>query len=155
MRAQVLLLTTLGVLAVCPTAVAQTMTPVETVGRWNIMSYKDAMTDKVSCIGYYGDNKRIQLTDGVLSFSLGGEGGVDGYMVRLDDSPAGEMQLPDDIEKQIGVINLRFADNVQIRTASRIRVRILTLLSTTVDEDVDLKDMSGALAVIDGPKCTG
>ncbi len=140
-------------LASAPLAHAVTWTPVEQIGPWRVSSTKDMMTDKLSCVAYYGDTNRVQMTVGSLAISEAGNGGVSAYTMRIDDNPPQEMELANDIEKQISAVVLQGDKFAPISTAHRVRISVLTVLNSQDDRDIDLSARPQVMQVLLGPKC--
>jgi hypothetical protein len=123
-------------------------------GGWTIYRSQDAMTDQISCVATYKKDLSVQLSTDNLGFNLNGKGGVSGYTYRLDDTPATEMLLPSKIEGQAGVVILGKEKFSQVMQAKRLRMQVLTVLSSMVNYDIDLKESAAVIAFLGGPKCS-
>lgn len=107
-------------------------------GVWELSRRKDTMTDKLSCTIFAVGKPYVQISARDLYISYSGRGGVNGFQYRIDDQPATGMQLPTDIEKQIGAVHLSGAAFQQILRARRLRVSTLTLVAGIKEEDLAL-----------------
>ena len=125
----------------------------KSIGPWNILKKQDAMTDKISCIAIYGSNTQVQLSDTSLAIGLKGRGGVSSYQIRLDNQPAGEMQLPSDVEKDIGAAFIEDDNFSKLLQAKRVRFQALTALSTFVNEDWDFTDAAAVVSFLKSAEC--
>jgi len=123
------------------------------VGKWSVRVTVDSMTDSKSCTGLYNDKFDVQLNDGHLYVSLRGRGGVSGIVLRFDEEPAKPLRLPTEMEKRIDIVDIEGEDFQKILESKRLRVRVLTVLNSLVDEDISLGELKETLAVISGPKC--
>lgn len=122
-------------------------------GPWQMYSEQDAMTDKTSCIAYYNDDPNIQLTTKSLAFSYRGRGGVSSYTLRLaNDTPLG-LVLASDVEKHIGAVLIEGDTFKRVMAYPRLRMRVSTLVSGLVDEDLDLTNATPILSRLFGPEC--
>jgi hypothetical protein len=144
-----------AVLAVCLAApgLAAQREILEKVGGWQLTATKDAMTDKLSCTGFYDGKPTVQLNAESFYVSLRGRGGVQGVMVRFDDRPAGSMRLPTDIEKRLSHVQLTRSEFTEMQQAQRVRIEVITILNQIVLEDVNLQGTAAALDVLRGDKC--
>jgi hypothetical protein len=124
-----------------------------TSGDWTVRKSKDAMTDKVSCTGLYLKRFDVQLDADSLYISLRGRGGVQGYTLRLDDRPAGRIQLASHTEKQVSALGITGTVFKDLLGAQRLRASIITVLNSQVQEDISLVGVPEAYAVITGPEC--
>jgi hypothetical protein len=80
----------------------------------------------------------VQMSNDDLYVSYRGRGGVQGFKYRFDEGPPSEMQIPSDIEKQIGAIKISGAAFQQLLRSSRLRIETLTLISGIANEDINL-----------------
>jgi hypothetical protein len=128
-------------------------TKISTVGDWAIYRQLDPMTDAPSCVGTYKNDISIQLTSDSFAFSLAGRGGVSGYQLRWDDAAASGMKLPTDTEKEVSAFILSDERFSPVLSSKRLRVQVLTVLSTIVNFDVNLSTAKQAIAVLSGPQC--
>ena len=142
----------LGVI-VSSAANADVGTKISTVGDWTIFRQIDPMTDAPSCMGAYKGDLSIQLTSNSLAFGLSGRGGVSGYQLRWDDAAASGMQLPSDTEKEMSAFILDDEKFAPALTSKRLRVQVLTVLSSMVNFDVNLATLPQAVAFLSGPQC--
>ncbi|MEP7350929.1 MAG: hypothetical protein ABI668_13405 [Sphingorhabdus sp.] len=126
------------------------------IGKWVIYGESDPMTDKMSCIAYYGGEKFVQVTDDSFAIGYGGRGGLEGYTLRFDNDAALEMTLPSRSEKSVSAFIISDTDPRYARlvTATRLRVQAITVLSSLANDDVDLTDFPKVLARLKGPECT-
>jgi hypothetical protein len=63
------------------------------------------------------------------------------------------MQLPSESEKEISAIVLQDDLFAPALSAKRLRVQVLTVLSSIVDFDVNLTTAQQAIAILSGPQC--
>ena len=112
-----------------------------TDGGWQLRRNKDAMTDKTSCILSPVGKPHVQISVGDLYISYRGRGGVSAFSYRMDDGPASQLQLPTEIDKQIGFVHISGDAFNSILRASRLRVQVLTVLSNLLNEDLALSGM--------------
>lgn len=122
------------------------------VGGWKVERSLDAMTDAPSCVAHT-DGFRVQMTTDSLAVSYRGIGGVKGSTLRLDNDEPWDMRLPSDAERNISSIVLDGSEWSKIKQADRVRIRTLTVLSTLVDDDIDLSNKDEILEILNGPKC--
>ena len=113
------------------------------VGGWQLQRSKNAMTDKTDCILVPVGKPHVQITVGDLYISYRGRGGVQGFRYRLDDEPVSQMQLPTEIDKQIGAVHISGDTFNRILQASRLRVEVLTLISGVQNEDLAVAGVRG------------
>lgn len=138
-----------------PVAVADGLgTRIASVGEWSVYRSIDAMTDEVSCVAALGSRSQVQLTPDSFAVSYSGRGGLRGYKIRLDDAPAWNLELPTDTERRIGAFVLEGRKFDQIINSRRIRVQALTVLSTVVDDDIDMSRSAELLGILRGTQCT-
>ena len=76
-----------------------------------------------------------------------------GVVVRFDAEPARAQRLPSEIEKEVGMVQLGSEEFEKLLGSKRLRVRVLTVLNTVVDEDISLEGITDAHEVIVGPEC--
>ena len=124
-----------------------------TSGDWTVRKSTNTMTDKVSCTGLYLHRFDVQLTKDTFYISLKGRGGVKGYILRVDDRPAGSMQVPSQTEKAISALGITGTVFRELLGAQRLRARILTVLDSSVQKDISLVGVPEAYTVISGPEC--
>jgi len=122
-------------------------------GKWSVRRALDPMTDKASCVALYGDKFNIQVTDDVCFISESGKGGVQSITLRFDDRPPQQMQLANDVEKDVGAIGIRDNDFQELLTANRLRYQVLLMVGGLDDGDLDLNGLAAAHQVIMGAKC--
>jgi hypothetical protein len=115
---------------------------------WVVRCESDTMTDKMTCVGLYKDNINIQLNKDTLYIVMSGRGGVDGYILRFDDAQPEEMTLATDKDKEIGCVRIGGSDFQRLLSSKRLRVRVLTILRSLVDEDINLNGICEAHDVI-------
>jgi hypothetical protein len=148
------MLLTLGMVLLATAASASGFgTLLEKKGDWTIYRDKDAMTDKVSCVAIYKGDGQFQLADDSFAIDMRGRGGVESYQYRIDDQPPTDLQLATDIEQQVGVVLIKDPGLSSILAGKRLRIQVLTLLSSEPTFDINLSDVSAAHAVIVGPQC--
>lgn len=111
------------------------------------------MTDEVSCVAIYRDNMQVQLSADTFAIGLEGRGGVRGYKIRIDDKPAGDLQLATDIEQDISAALFQGRAFEELLEANRVRFQAITVLSTLVDEDLDFSNVKAVIDVLRGPSC--
>lgn len=116
-------------------------------GVWHVHETLDPMTDKKSCTALYRNGWAVQGTANTLYVSVRGRGGVRAYIVRVDDSPADPLVLATDMEKKLSAVDL--APNFErIYNAKRLRLQISTILSTMINEDIDLNGLKESIDYI-------
>lgn len=123
------------------------------IGDWSIYLTQDAMTDAPSCVATYKDRTDIQLSDESFAISFRGRGGVSSFKYRLDDQPPSGVVLPTKVEKEIGAVYLGGQAFSQLAAAKRIRVQVLTVLSSLVDEDIDLSSFQSVEGYLTSTTC--
>jgi hypothetical protein len=121
-------------------------------GGWELRVIKDGFSDKVSCVISPATRPWVQISVGHLYISYQGRGGVEGYTIRTDDNPAGQMQLPTPIDKSIGAVHFKEAAFYDIMAANRLRVQTFTVLHDLKDEDLDLVPAKRLYKKM-GPEC--
>jgi hypothetical protein len=119
-------------------------------GGWAMRKSKDAMTDKVDCIISPANNPSVQVSQSDLYISYKGRDGVQGFTHRIDDGSSSPMQLPTEIERQVGLVHISGAAFNQILTASRLRVETVTLVAGLGNEDLQLTGMRRLYARMPG-----
>jgi hypothetical protein len=119
---------------------------------WTVYQSKDAMTDKASCTAIYKDSWIIQGTADKFFISLRGRGGVKAYTVRVDDFPPDSMIIATRMERDVGAAILE-SQFYRIYYAKQLRVRILTILDTSITEDIDLTGFKDSVDYIKENKC--
>lgn len=125
------------------------------IGAWRVMGEPDPMTDKNQCVAYFGAGSAVQLTLKSFGISYRGRGGLQGYTIRFDNDPPFATALPTRIEKEIGALIIDAGDPryQRLTSAKRVRVQALTLLTSIVNNDVDLSRLPEVLARLNGPNC--
>jgi hypothetical protein len=125
------------------------------IGAWRVMGETDPMTDRKECTAYYGAGRAIQLTKTSFAISYRNRGMLRGYTIRFGDDPPLATALPTRTEERIGVLIIDSGEPrwEQLVTARRVRVQALTVLSSIVNDDVDLTRLSEVLARLSGPGC--
>jgi len=119
---------------------------------WKVLQIKNALADKVSCVAIYKDNHDIQLSPGALYISYRGRGGVASYSIRVDDTPSSKPRVASKTEEDLSTIIIE-KELAKITTAKRLRVSGLTVLNTSISEDLDLDGIAAAYAAVTGPQC--
>jgi hypothetical protein len=142
-------------LCFCAPAMAQKAPIGAPTGKWVVFGEADPMTDKMSCIAYYGGEKFVQLTNNSFAMGYGGRGGLKGYTIRFDNDPPLPMALPTRIEERIGafVIDTKDPRFARLVAAKRVRIQALTVLNSIVNDDVDLTDLQAVRGRLIGPEC--
>ncbi|WP_197077597.1 hypothetical protein [Hyphomicrobium sp. 99] len=105
---------------------------------WEIHRSKDSMTDKVSCLLLPVGKPHIQISSRDLYISYRARGGVGGFQYRIDNNPPSGMQLPTQIEQQIGAVHIGDDNFQRIMAGSRLRVTTLTVLGNSIEEDIPI-----------------
>jgi len=118
-------------------AAVEMMKVVAKEGTWELRHGKDAFTDKSSCIMTVATKPYVQITSDSFTVGYRGRGGVKGYTVRVDDEPAGQMQLPNIIEKETHVLLFQGEAFSTIMKAKRIRIQVLTVTTNLVTDRAD------------------
>ena len=121
-------------------------------GGWELRIIKDGFSDKVSSVISPATKPWGQISVGHPYISYKGRGGVEGYTIRTDDNPAGQMQLPAPIDRSIGTVHFKEAAFYDIMAANRLRVQTFTLLHDLKDEDLDLPPAKRLYKKM-GPEC--
>lgn len=111
-----------------------------TANHWKVMQSIDAMTDKKSCTAIYKDSWTIQGEDKSFYISMKGRGGLKAYKFRVGDSEPTEMRLATDMEQKVSTV-IFDSDFPAIYDAKRLRVQVVTHLSSVVNEDIDLNGL--------------
>jgi hypothetical protein len=122
--------------AVKPAKAAAPVVEKSANANWKINKLVDSMSDAVTCIAYYRDNKAIQLTAGSLAISYRGRGGVSMGTWRIDDN-APLQRLATDTEKSVGAFFWEGSELARVLSGSRLRVQMFTILSTIQQDDLD------------------
>lgn len=143
----------IGTLLFAVSGSAEIGQPIETHGSWTVHRSLDPMTDAPSCVALYEERAEIQLNEHDLFISVRGRGGVDGVTLRFDNDPPDKMRLARDIEKKISAVDIEGSDFRRALASKRLRVQIITVLSTLVNEDLDLTGIADARAVLTGENC--
>lgn len=140
---------------VCTPAAAKLAPVGKPIGKWAVHGEADPMTDKMSCVAYYGGGKFVQVTDDSFAVSYGGRGGLKGYTLRFDNDEPLPMALPDRIEERVGAFIIKDSDPrfSRLVNAKRVRVQALTVLSNLANDDIDLADLPAVFARLKGPDC--
>ena len=123
-------------------------------GRWVIYADVDPMSDAAQCTALFDDRADVQMTPNMFAISLRGRGGVKGYRLCLDDNTPSDMILPSDGEKRIGAIAIEGEALAELMQAQRVRVQVLTVLGSLIDEDIDLSTASEISSAFAGAGCT-
>lgn len=123
-------------------------------GEWRVYRSVDSFTDAVSCTGTFGDNLNIQLAPDALYVSLRGRGSVSSVTLRYGDEAPEPLRLASDIEKDIDTVIIQGEEFARVINADRLRVQVLTILSTLVFEDIGLDGFLSARELIrEGEMC--
>jgi hypothetical protein len=124
-----------------PTTTASKGTPpkgeVFKSGMWTVVQDTNPMNDKRTCTSIYKNAWTLQGSNDTLFLSLRGRGGVSAITMRIDEAQPLPMRLATESEKNISAANFQ-GEFAQIYQAKRLRVQILTVLHSVVNEDVDL-----------------
>lgn len=120
---------------------------------WSVVRGKDAMTDKPTCTGLYKSRFDIQVGAEKFYITLRGRGGVSSYMLRFNDESPLELRLASDLEKNGSTIIVEDADFKKLLSSKRLRVRILTVLDSLIDEDINLTGLENMHKFLIGPEC--
>lgn len=138
-----------------PQAEAQERPVGSPIGSWRVLGEADPMTDKKVCTAYYGSGRNIQLTKTSLAISYRARGMLKAQTIRFDDEPALPTALPSRIEERIGAVIIDAGDPrwERLKAAQRMRVQVLTALTTVVNDDISLVRFSEVLARLNGPSC--
>jgi hypothetical protein len=132
--------------------VAVTTTVIANVSSWRIEKNKDPMTDEISCRGYQRNRGDVLLTDHILYIST--KIAPNGITIRLGDEPA-QTSLASSGEKigrtiMLGTFHL---DKIIEQKIKRVRYRVLTVLDSLVEGELDVTDIDKALEIIRSDKC--
>lgn len=114
------------------------------------------MTDKKECTAYYGSGRTIQLTRTSFAISYRGRGMLKAYTIRFGDEPALPTALPGRTEEEIGALLIDANEPrwAKLSASKRVRVQAFTVLSTIVNDDVDLTRLADVMARLSGPGCS-
>ncbi len=122
-------------------------------GNWSVRRGTDLMTDKKSCVALYQQRFDIQVNEGDFWFDVRGKGGVQGFTYRIDDEASSKMQIPTEIEKNIGAAHIEGSEFAHLLSAKRLRMQVLTILDSLIEADIDLKGLSEMHRTLSGPEC--
>lgn len=111
-------------------------------GGWSIHRSIDTMTDETTCTGVYKNDYSIQLNANALYIQV--RGGVKGYRLRFGEQPSEELQLPKEMEEQMGVIMIQDDDFTKLLASNRLRVQVMTVLDSIRNYDIDLAGITDA-----------
>lgn len=120
---------------------------------WKLLRSKSSMTDKTVCVAIYRDNYRMQLNRESFYINYRGKGGVDAYRYRIDDAPPIELRLATETEKRISSLMLNKNEVQRIISAKRLRISVLTILQTSIEEDIDLNGIATIHSALSGDRC--
>ena len=123
---------------------------VQATGNWEIHRSQDSMTDEVLCTGTLKDSPSVQLNSGKMYVIV--RGGPQGYRVRVDNNAPSGMRLVNDIDRQVGAIELS-QDLQTILDGHRLRLSVVTYLG---ERDFDLNITGATQAedfIVTSPKC--
>ena len=116
----------------------QEMEVVATRGIWELRHVKDEFTDEKSCVIVVIANYDIRVSTSRLFINYSTHGGAQGYQFRIDDGPVSGMQLPSEVDRRMGVIELEGRTFDKLLRAKRLRVQTLTLISGLENADINL-----------------
>lgn len=122
-------------------------------GRWTLYAEINSMTDQKDCTALFDDRIGVQLTHDSLAISLRGRGGIRAYRIRLDEAPARPLQLATDREKGVSAIFISDDLFSEAVGSKRLRVAAFTILSSTVEEDIDLSGIAKVRQTFDSAGC--
>lgn len=122
-------------------------------GDCSVRRTTDMMSDKKVCVGLYKDGFYTQVTGDIFSVSLRGRGGVRGYTYRIDDAAPTKMKPANDTEKKASAMYLEGDDFRQLLSSKRFRLQVVTMLSSIVEEDIDLTGLPRIYGVLTGVEC--
>ncbi len=117
-------------------------------GNWDVEKEIDPMTDKASCTALYRGKPYVQLSLGAFFIGMRGRGSVEAITLRFDDNPPRTMRLPSRLEKEIGAVQFTPEELNNLLYAKRLRVQVLTLLGSLVNEDLDLTGTQDAWSAV-------
>ena len=122
------------------------------VSSWKIEKRKDSMTDEISCGASIRGRSEVWLTDNVLYIYIGRT--PKGITLRFGDEPA-QQSVISPAEKSVRSIMIGKFDLDQIvdRKIIRIRYRVITILDTLVEGDIDITGIDKVLEIIRGDNC--
>jgi hypothetical protein len=80
-------------------------------------------------------------------------GGVQGYTYRIDNAAPTKMKVANDTEKKASAMYLEGDEFRQLLNSKRFRIQVLTMLSSLVEEDIDLTWLSQIYGVITSAQC--
>src|SRR5262249_40851761 len=120
---------------------------------WSVRRETDPMTDKPSCTGLYKDRFDIQLSSKALNIDMRKKGGIKGIKLRYDDEPAQQLRLASDAEKEVSVVDITGPEFRKLLSAKRLRVQILTFLSSVQEEDINLDGLVEMYNIVMSAQC--
>ncbi len=119
---------------------------------WIVYRNSNAMTDKVYCLAVLKDRPYISARSHSFTVDASTRGGVRNYTIRIDDYPAMPMQFPNHIEREVNAVIFKNEFNLLLN-ANRLRVQILTILNSVIDEDIDLTGFSQSIEYMRENNC--
>jgi hypothetical protein len=142
-----------AILVTIAPAAAQLGSKFSAVGDWTIYRDFDPMGGTQTCTAAYKDDTSVQLNKGAIAFALNQKIGVNGYHLRWDGNPAGELVLPGINGKKMSAFFLTDSDFAKLQNAKRLRVQVITLSNSVVNYDIDLKSVPQVIAALKAPNC--
>jgi hypothetical protein len=126
---------------------------VANVASWKIEKMKDPMTDEISCTASIRGRSDVLLTYSVLYIST--KIAPKGITIRLGEEPTRQSMVTS-AEKTARAIMLGNFDIDRIieQKISRVRYRVLTVLDTLVEGEIDVTGIDKAREIIRSEKCT-
>lgn len=114
---------------------------------WELNKSVDDFTGKQTCVITSPDQPLVEI-DPPSSFfvSLQGRGGVAGYRYRIDQQPASPMRLPTKMESDTSTVIIEGQEFARVVAGTRLRIEILTVLSSVLDLDLNLRGIRPLLA---------
>jgi hypothetical protein len=122
-------------------------------GNCSVRRTTDLMSDKAVCVGLYKDGFYTQVTEDMFTISLRGRGGIRGYTYRIDDAAPTKMKPANDTEKKASAMYLEGDEFRHLLSSKRFRLQVVTMLSSIVEEDIDLTGLPRIYEVLTGVEC--
>lgn len=114
-----------------------------TFGQWEVLRDIDKMTDKVSCVGIYRSDKKIQLAEDGMYIAV--SGGIESVTLRFGSDQARPMRLAKKMEKDVRAVMLEGEEFQGAIGADRLRMQVLTLVSGLKEYDLNMSGASQAV----------
>lgn len=110
---------------------------------WKVLYYKDIMSDKITCTGFYRDDYGVQLTANSLLIRVAG--GLESMTLRFGDEQITPPRNLTDLERSSGIVELSGLEFAHVQSVNRIRYQASMRLSRYNAGDIDLTGLKQAL----------